>query len=184
MEHYVEIRLLPDPEFPEPVLMNALFAKLHRALVQEGNSEIGISFPQAEWNLGSRLRLHGSHEALQRVMDLNWFKGMDDYIDLSEISQIPINCRYRHVQRARSKSSVDRLYRRSVRKGWLTEVEAKKKLSEGRNKYLKLPFLQLRSHSTGQVFRLFIHQGSILDSPEQGKYSSYGLSDFATVPWF
>ena len=33
MNYYWEIRVLPDPEFKETVLMNALFAKLHRALV-------------------------------------------------------------------------------------------------------------------------------------------------------
>ena len=33
MDHYLDIRLLPDPEFPAPLLMNALFTKLHRALV-------------------------------------------------------------------------------------------------------------------------------------------------------
>lgn len=30
MKHYLEIQVQPDPEFPAPHLMNALFAKLHR----------------------------------------------------------------------------------------------------------------------------------------------------------
>jgi CRISPR-associated endonuclease Csy4 len=31
--HYLDIQVQPDPEFPAAHLMNALFAKLHRALV-------------------------------------------------------------------------------------------------------------------------------------------------------
>ncbi|HUH57875.1 MAG TPA: type I-F CRISPR-associated endoribonuclease Cas6/Csy4, partial [Pseudomonadales bacterium] len=32
MEYYLDIHLLPDPEFSEQELMNALFAKFHRAM--------------------------------------------------------------------------------------------------------------------------------------------------------
>lgn len=33
MDHYLDIRVLPDPEFSAQTLLEALFAKLHRALV-------------------------------------------------------------------------------------------------------------------------------------------------------
>ena len=36
MDTYLEIRLLPDPEFVPTMLMNALFSKLHRGLVEQG----------------------------------------------------------------------------------------------------------------------------------------------------
>ncbi|MDS0116062.1 type I-F CRISPR-associated endoribonuclease Cas6/Csy4, partial [Enterobacter hormaechei subsp. steigerwaltii] len=45
MDHYIEIRVLPDPEFSEEMLMPALMAKLHRALGQRGKGDIGVSFP-------------------------------------------------------------------------------------------------------------------------------------------
>jgi CRISPR-associated endonuclease Csy4 len=32
MDHYLDIRLRPDPYFPEAMLMGALYSKLHRAL--------------------------------------------------------------------------------------------------------------------------------------------------------
>ena len=47
MAHFLDIQLLPDPELSAPVLMSALYAKLHRALVL-GNSNAGgiaIAFP-------------------------------------------------------------------------------------------------------------------------------------------
>ncbi|MET0043908.1 MAG: type I-F CRISPR-associated endoribonuclease Cas6/Csy4, partial [Candidatus Thiodiazotropha sp. 6PLUC3] len=30
MDHFQDLQILPDPEFSTPMLMNALFAKLHR----------------------------------------------------------------------------------------------------------------------------------------------------------
>jgi CRISPR-associated endonuclease Csy4 len=41
MDHYLEIRVLPDPEFSEEMLMAALVAKLHRALGKEGRAILG-----------------------------------------------------------------------------------------------------------------------------------------------
>ncbi len=35
MNHYLDLHLLPDPEFSAAQLMSALFAKLHRALVAQ-----------------------------------------------------------------------------------------------------------------------------------------------------
>jgi CRISPR-associated endonuclease Csy4 len=184
MGHYIEIRLLPDPEFSASVLMNALFAKFHRALVDIGQREVGVSFPQAKKTLGDKLRLHGSRSALQRLMDLSWLKGLTDYTSVSAITPVPDNCRYRVVKRVQAKSSVERIYRRSVMKGWLTIDEAEAKVNEKKEHQLKQPFVQLKSNSSGQSFRLFIQQGELLDSPVAGAFSDYGLSGVATIPWF
>lgn len=45
MDHYLDIRLRPDPEFPPAQLMSVLFGKLHQALVAQGGDRIGVSFP-------------------------------------------------------------------------------------------------------------------------------------------
>ena len=47
-----------------------------------------------------------------------------------------------------------------------------------------LPWINLRSLSNGQPFRLFIRHGDILAVPVGGEFSNYGLSSTATVPWF
>ncbi|MGE3419551.1 MAG: type I-F CRISPR-associated endoribonuclease Cas6/Csy4, partial [Bradyrhizobium sp.] len=81
MDRYIEIRVLPDPEFPSNHLMGALFSKLHRALAAMAGGEIGISFPDAASDpprLGERLRVHGSDDALKRLAALDWLKGMRD----------------------------------------------------------------------------------------------------------
>lgn len=184
MKQYVEVRLLPDAELPPPVLMNAVFGKLHRALVAAKRNDIGVSFPDAGKDLGTILRLHGQREALTRLMDGKWIRGMADYVEVSSVMDAPDNCTYRIVKRVQTKSSAERLYRRSVRKGWLSPEEAEKKVAETAEQRLKCPHVQLKSGSSGQVFRLFIHQGDVSDAPREGSFSTYGLSQNGTVPWF
>ncbi|MGM0439634.1 MAG: type I-F CRISPR-associated endoribonuclease Cas6/Csy4 [Chlamydiota bacterium] len=184
MKYYIEICLLPDPEFPSNVLMNELFSKLHLVLAKDGNGETGVSFPQAGKTLGDTLRLHGSQGGLEHIMNSNLLRGLTDYVEVSAIMQVPSSCKHRCVTRIHCKSSVERLYRRSVKNGRLTVEEAREKIRDSKEQRSKLPFVQMKSHSSGQTFYLFIQQGDLLESPQKGAFSSYGLSKTATVPWF
>ena len=184
MESYQEIRVLPDPEFTEETLMAALFAKLHRALGAYGQGDIGISFPEHAQKLGGVIRLHGSEAALGKLEESRWRVGLNDYCRATAILAIPANTGWRVVSRVQVKSNVERLVRRSLRKGWITEEQAQQRIAEGKDKRCHLPFLPLRSLSTGQSFKLFIRHSEIQTAPVSGSFSSYGLSDTATVPWF
>lgn len=185
MDNYVQIRLLSDPEFGPSLLMNALFTKFHHALVELGPGRVGVSFPQAEKSLGDTIRLHGPGDDLQRLTGMDWLRGLKDYITMTPISPVPNHCRtFRLVSRVQAKSSSARLYRRSVKKGWLTAEEARVKMADSREQRVNLPFVQITSQSSGQKFRLFIRQGKLLDFPMYGSFSAYGLSNAATIPWF
>ena len=187
MDHYMEIRLLPDPEFSPTILMNALFNKLHRALVQRGNNAIGVSFPGFDENsigLGNRLRLHGSQKNLVHLMELNWLTGMVDHIQIHHPMPVPQQSTYRVVRRVQSKSNPERLRRRLMKRRGLDESEALKAIPNHVSKHLELPFITLKSVSTGQNFRLFVEHGKELHEATHGSFSHYGLSPIATVPWF
>ncbi len=185
MDFYFEIKVLPDPEFKETVLMNALFAKLHRALVAIKNGTIGISFRQAnEKSLGNTLRLHGTSKELNQLNDINWLKGLRDYTMCSDLQPTPNSTKYRIVKRVQAKSNIERLKRRSIKKGWLTKPEADQKYLNKMAQVLNMPYLQLQSSSTSQAFKLFIHQGELLEKPIVGKFNAYGLSNEGTIPWF
>lgn len=184
MNCYLDIVLLPDPELSEPIIMSELFAKLHFALVKFQNAVIGISFPNVKKVLGNCLRLHGSNEDLHKLMGNDWIYSLRDYVEVSNILPIPEQVQYRVVKRVQVKSSVERLRRRSIAKGWLTKEEAIKKISLDKEKMLKLPFVQLTSTSTGQKFRFFIQHEPLQSSPVVGSFNAYGLSNKATVPWF
>jgi len=186
MDRFIDIKLLPDPEFPATTLMNALYAKLHKALSATQQNELGVSFPRSEKEtaLGSVLRLHGDADTLAHFMATNWLTGMRDHVHVSDIEQVPASCEHRCVRRVQVKSNPDRIRRRQMRRHGWTETEAREKIPDDVAKTLKLPFATFASTSSGQRFRLFIDHGQPQTIPSRGTFSSYGLSKGATVPWF
>lgn len=184
MEYYIEMQVHDDPDLSTNWIMGLVFSKLHLALATFNCEQIGVSFPDVDKTLGRRMRLHASEVMLSHFMATKWMSGLDDYMITSKIQLIPFGCKHRVVSRVQVKSNVDRLYRRSVKKGWCTEEEASKRAGSVAPTKENLPYLHLKSGSTGQSFRLFIKHGSLCDDPVGGTFSSYGLSAIATVPWF
>ena len=188
MDYYIDINLLPDPEFQPTLLMNALFAKLHRVLVQLDNRHLGVSFPEVDKSspaLGSKLRIHGPLDEIKKLMSQNWLTGMQDHVDVRDISEAPREVQYRRVKRVQVKSSAERLRRRyRKRHPDIPEKEVIARIPDSAEKRLKLPFLRLKSLSTGQHFCLFLEYLPPQQHPIQGAFNTYGLSGEATVPWF
>lgn len=187
MDSYIELQLLPDPEFPATTLMNALFAKLHRGLVSNGEGRIGISFPDAapkEPGLGSRLRLHGLAADLEKLMSLNWLQGVRDHLSSGPVSTVPANTRYRLVRRVQAKSNPERERRRLIARKGVSPEAAILAIPDSAAESLKLPYVVLASQSTQQQFRLFIEHLPLQDQPATGLFNAYGLSTRATIPWF
>lgn len=188
MDHYLDITLLPDPELSQNHLMDALFAKLHRALVASGSGDVGISFPQVNeqgTGLGQVLRLHGQAARLSEFMAANWLTGMRDHTKLSAVQTVPSTCcSYRVVSRMQAKSSPTRERRRLMRRKGLTEEQAIARIPDHCAEVLHLPYVQMRSQSTGERFLLFIRHGPVQAAPTDGLFSAYGLSPTGSIPWF
>lgn len=187
MDHYIDIRVLPDPEFQETILLNALYAKLHRALYDVGQGEIGISFPRllaSNRTLGDLLRLHGTADALARLMAHDWLKGLREYTRASAPAPVPAHAQHRAPTRRQFKSNPERLLRRSLNKGWINQAQMQERLAQTSPRHTNAPFLQVKSRSNGHEFRLFVVPGSVQQQAVAGKFNHYGLSDQATVPWF
>lgn len=189
--HYIDISILPDPEFNRGHIMNALFSKLHRALVQLHSNDIGVSFPlhvnvpASKRTLGSVLRLHGSKAALQNLMALDWLKGLRDHTAASAVAPVPPVASHRVVRRRQFKTNVERLRRRRMRrKGETAEQAAEAIPNEAGQHRPDLPFARLRSHSTCQNYVLFVEHGPLLSEPRTGSFNTYGLSQGASIPWF
>lgn len=188
MDHYQDLLILPDPEFKTTMLMNALFAKLHRAFVRLENTSIGISFPKANNStptLGDTLRLHGDALDLLRLQEEDWQSGMWDHMQIKAIGPVPEGSQFCRVKRVQAKSNAERLRRRYCsRHEGVTMEEAESLIPFSSEKRLHLPYLQLKSESTGQHFRLFLEHETELTQSVSGEFNSYGLSNTATVPWF
>lgn len=187
MDHHLEICLLADPELAAHQVMGALYSKLHRSLVTLGTDDIGVSFPDYDAKmptLGSRLRLHGDLNVLTRLTRIDWLTGVRDHVSASAVLPVPAGATHRAVRRVQSKSNPARLRRRLMRRHGLDEQEAEQRIPDTATEWLRLPFVQLPSASTGQTFRLFIAHAPIQQTAVAGEFNAYGLSRTATVPWF
>lgn len=203
MDHYVDIRVQPDAEFAPAMLMAALFTKLHKALAAGAHQDIGVSFPQMEvgdaapaptrasrtgahprYALGQVLRMHGTSQALHALLTTDWLTGMRDHVASGAVLAVPTDARHRVVSRVQAKSSPERLRRRQMRRHGLTAEQAQERIPDSAAETLNLPFLTLRSQSTGQTFRLFIRLGPAQTTAVPGEFGAYGLSPQTTVPWF
>ena len=185
MTHYQDIHLLPDEETGVPVLMSMLFGRFHAALVQLHCTSIGISFPEVERTLGGCMRLHGLQAALSQLDGLSWFGPLASHLCKGDILPVPEKVQgYRTVSRKQFKSNSERLRRRLVRRHHLSPKEAALRIPDHLAHMTNLPFLQVKSSSTGQRFRLFIEHGHLQGQSCPGNFSLYGLSATTTIPWF
>lgn len=187
MDHHIDIDLQPDPEFPAHQLMGALYAKLHRTLAAQNSTGIGVSFPGFSLrapHLGTRLRLHGNLAALSALMARDWMTGMRDHVTLTAATPVPETAKHCVVRRVQVKSSAERLRRRLMRRHDLDAQEAQQRIPDEVARLVNLPYVQLRSTTTGQSFRLFIDHGPAQSHAIEGSFNAYGLSHMATIPWF
>lgn len=185
--HYVDLIVVPDPETGAPQLLGALHDRLHVALVQQRLDSIGISFPGYSViprTLGTTLRLHGTDALLRQLLATDWLKGLRDHVRMKEIASAPAESPHRTVQRKQFKTNVERLRRRRMRRKGETADQAAAAIPSGVERTPNLPYLHIRSRSTGQPFCLFIVLGPLSSDAVAGRFNSYGLGGTATVPWF
>ncbi|AHE99151.1 type I-F CRISPR-associated endoribonuclease Cas6/Csy4 [Thioalkalivibrio paradoxus] len=186
MDHYLDFTVLPDPEFRETTLLGALVSKLHRRLVVLEADDIGISLPDFEKAppLGNRLRVHGTQERIETLMQEEWLGGMRGQLEIAPLRAIPAEVSHRGVRRRQYKTNVERLRRRRMRRHGETHEEARERIPDTVARKVKTPFLTVYSSSSGQRFSLFIEHEPVQARPVVGAFNSYGISRDATIPWF
>lgn len=183
MDRYLDIHILPDPEFKETVLMNAIYSKLHKALYDLHSTTIGVSFPHYSITLGDTLRLHGTGKALENLQCLNWIASMSGHCKQSGIQPIPADVMFRTVSRKQTKMSTAKL-KRLVKRGSITEEEAKEYRTKMFTQGLDNPYVELVSGSNGHKHRRYIELGPLLNGAVEGDFDQFALSKTATIPWF
>lgn len=183
MNYYLDIRIKPDAEMRENVLLNKLYTKLHKALFDIEATDIGVSFPNYKVTLGQTLRLHANEDRLVEFQKSNWIGGLSGYCQIAEIQVIPPQVTYRTVSRIQStmsKAKLQRLIKRATID--LDDIKAyKAKMFE---KGLNNPYLELESTSNNHKHRRYITFGELTNTAIIGSFDAFGLSKIATVPWF
>ncbi|WP_435276210.1 type I-F CRISPR-associated endoribonuclease Cas6/Csy4 [Psychrobium sp. nBUS_13] len=184
MEYYIDIKLLPDAEMRLNVLLDKVYTKFHKALFDLKATDLGVSFPEVKVLLGSKIRIHGSAEKLNELMNIQWIGGLIGYCQCTEILEIPSDVKYRNISRWQSNMSESHL-RRLKKRGTIKDDEVKAyKAKMFAAQMTTLPYVELDSVSNGKHHRRYIETGDIQDSSTSGNFDFFGLSKTATIPWF
>lgn len=189
MDHYIDIRLRPDPDFSPAMLMGALYSKLHRALFDLEADDIGISFPDHKIGVrartpGDRLRLHAGLTRLEQLMETSWLTGMRDHVLMEAILPVPAEAKHRIVRRRQFNTGSPSRAKRYAQRHGIEIEEAQRLMETPASRQIELPFVRVSSRSSGERFALFIEHGQPQPEPVAGRFNHYGLSKEATVPWF
>ena len=183
MNHYIDIRINPDAEMRENVLLNKVYTKFHKRLHDLASSDIGVSFPEYNIKLGRILRIHGTNQRLQILQSENWLGGLVGYCDVSEVQQIPDQTSYRTVSRKQS-NMTDAKLRRLIKRGSIKSDEIKCYKARMFQQGIDNPFLELDSTSNGHKHRRYLSFGDLQKRATVGNFDQFGLSKQATIPWF
>ena len=200
MNYYVDIKLEGDTEITLGFIWQKVYNQMHLALVEikdENNMvEIGFSFPlylNHSFPLGDVLRVFAnSKERLEELNLAKWLSRLDGYAYVGETKEVPSDVKeYVCFGRKQFKSGAEvrRLAKRYAKRNGVSEEEALAKFEVAEKKYAKLkaenrlPFVNIKSLSTGHPIKIFIVKKEV-EAEEKGQFNTYGLSNFSTLPWF
>ena len=184
MDHYIDIKLLPDAELSETFLMNKVYSKFHKALDDLKSDSIGVSFPHYRVMLGDVIRVHGTTENLEQLTALKWLARIADYCDSSPIEHVPDGIDgYRNVSRAQTNMSSSKL-RRLLNRKTISPNEVKQYEEKMFSNGLNNPYVELDSSSNGNKYRRYFQFGELSEEGALGVFDRFGLSKTATIPWF
>lgn len=187
MDHYFDLKALPDAELVQSAVVAQLLQMLH-GFLPEYEGELGLDFPGygQQRTLGGIIRVLGPEAGVSRlVQQLQDHRDCRDYGLLGEVKAIPDSTRFVANRRhhVKGNSRMQRHKKRHEQRGtWTPELALI--LAAAYTKPSRLPFIQLHSGSTGQQFLLFVDR-RVKPVAKPGKFNSYGLSlDGSTVPAF
>ena len=198
MKVYQELTLLPNEsqEVSLYFIWSKLYQQLHMAWVdtkdERGKVSTGVSFPQYDYSLGQlghKLRILAPNENEMQELKLSkWLLRLSDYVHVTSIREVP-EAPQAHVvfKRLQTKSSVERLGRRSAKHQGVSLEESLESLGNKADVHSRAPFIHIKSQSSKRTFRLMIACEEVEHAKYEGRFSTYGLSSNeseATVPLF
>ncbi len=191
MKYYIDIRLLGDTEITLGFIWQKVYAQIHLALVKVQDAQnmvsVGVAFPHygGSFPLGDTLRLFTpAKEELELLNMEKQLKNLLDYVSIGEIKEVPIEItNYATFSRKQFKTNPARLARRYAKRHNVSLEEALKVYENMTDNESKLPFINIKSASTGQHLKLFIEKHQVMQE-QVGKFNTFGLNKASTVPCF
>jgi len=195
MKCYQEITLLPGYDISLSFIWSKVYQQLHLCLVEQqvdyGNVPYGVSFPQYRREdkkplLGEKIRVFAnSEEELARLELKKKVERLLDYVHTTGIRAAPEKVAgYSTYRRVRQENSADSKARRFLTRHKNMEYDqAVAMFSRKKRSFCDFPYVQLKSLTNNNQFRLYIEKKPCAGETYDG-FGTYGLSHTSTVPEF
>lgn len=186
MKHYIEITLMDESLLY--FLWSLLYAQVHFSLVslqKQGISNIGLGFPCYRFDrktitLGNKLRVFADDAENLSLFLSDFITRLDEYIPhhqdyyhIKSIKEVPKDCNYVVFARKHEDKSKESLAKRFAQKHKISYDEAMTRLGDYQPKPLKLPFVLIKSQSSGVRFKYYIEKRDA--GVAKAEFDSYGL---------
>jgi CRISPR-associated endonuclease Csy4 len=189
--YYIEVTFRPTSDISLSFLWKKVFSRIHFGFVamqnENGTVPLGIAFPEysdVPPTLGSKFRIIAEDpdflEAFNVKKCLSIFH---DYVHISGSRSVPDRTEYVTYRRFQPQGNAQRIARRKAKRECISVNEALEKLKGFEDQKVSLPYIQLKSVSSGNDFSLFIKKEEA-DSSSEFLFNTYGLSKGGTVPEF
>lgn len=198
MNHYLEITLI-DGEKSLYELWSALYSQVHISLAEMQKKNIygiGMSFPNYRFlqkngktfaSLGDKLRIFASSKEILSIFEMDlkhrldkYVKNWDDVLHFKSIKAVPENHRHAIFKRYHASPSKEAIARRFAHRHSVDYQTSLQRLENYQPELIAYPFIELKSETTGQNFRLYIVQ-EFSEQAHTGEFNSYGLNSANTV---
>lgn len=191
MSYYQEIVFFSDEEVGINFVLSKVFIKLHLAFVEkkkpDNTSNYAIGFPQYNLeskNLGTILRVFSSKEKLEELQLEALLESFSDYLKISLIMVVPDTKNgIVSFKRRQEKTDSMRLARRLSKRKNISLENAVFTYQNFTPKKIELPFIDVKSFSTKQSFKIFIsmERKELITEPV---FNQYGLAITGGIPDF
>lgn len=200
MKFYREITLMDQEGLIPYFIWSKLYGQLHIAFAEHKNDQgkvpFGLSFPEYQYDLnngkirlGKKLRIFAKTEEELQALDLSkWLSRLMDYVHIQSIKPVPEKVDgYAVYQRHQVKGNPQRLARRYAKRHDVSYEEALATYQSMNIQKTNLPYVQMKSLSKDQMFKLFIEKTVVDSESTEARFTTYGLNakdSFFTVPEF
>lgn len=191
LTHYQEVTLIPDPEISPYFIWQKLYTQLHIALADiknnHGIDSIGVSFPDYHYDnkkeqsskLGQKLRVFAPSQADLEKLNLNhWLSRLTDYVHIRSIQEVGSKAKSNVVVKRYRFKPVE-IQANSLAEKLGIDYDEAMAIVKKRKPEMKVPYINLKSETTGVPYRLSILQQQV-DDPTEGSFNTYGLNTMTT----
>jgi len=162
---------------------------ISRDSVKKGRINIGIAFPgynAEKLHLGNKLRLFAIEKSKLETLNLGSFlTKLTDYILITDVEHVPEKVAgHAFFKRVQPKSNNERLARRRAKRKEIDYLQARAHFNGRAESFSSVPFIRMKSHSTGKAYRLMISRQQAENFSMDADFNAYGLSSRSAVPLF